>query len=354
VHRPLATAGLVAALVVALCAACGGSESSSSTTQATTTTSTGGSGTGTGISVGLVTDVGGLNDRSFNFLANQGLQRAESQLGVRGRVLSSKSGGDYVPNLSTLAQQHYDLVIGVGFPMAKAMEQVANRFPDVRFAIIDSSQAAMKTKPQNVRGLLFEEQEAGYLVGYLAGLLERQQAGAKQTISSVGGQKIPPVDRYLAGYRAGALKADPGITVLNAYSQDFVDQAKCKELALDQIARGSDTVFAAARQCGLGALAAAGEKNAWGIGVDADRSYLGPHILTSAVKKVDAAVFQTIQQAQAGGFTGGEDAVFDLASGGVGIGKVSARVPADIVQRVTALEDQIAAGTVTDIPTTLP
>ena len=209
-------------------------------------------------------------------------------------------------------------MIAVGFLMASALEKVAARYPDTNFAIIDYSQADMTTKPKNVRGLLFKEQEAGYLVGYLAGLLAKDEAGAKQVIGSVGGQKIPPVDRYIAGYQAGAKKANPGITTLNSYSQDFVDQAKCKELALDQIARGAHVIFQVAGQCGLGALSAAKEKNVRGIGVDADQAFLGEHVATSALKKVDEAVFQTVQEVVDGGFNGGEDTIFDVASGAVG------------------------------------
>ena len=134
--------------------------------------------------------------------------------------------------------------------------------------------------------------------------MTKQEAGSKQVIGSVGGQKIPPVDRYIAGYQAGAKDAVPGITTLNAYSQDFVDQAKCKEAALDQIARGAHVIFQVAGQCGLGALSAAKEKNVRGIGVDADQAYLGPHILTSALKKVDVAVFETIQSVQDGSIRG--------------------------------------------------
>ena len=137
----------------------------------------GGGSAGEGIKIGLVTDIGGLDDRSFNFLANKGLQRAERELGVTGRVVVSKSDTDYVPNLTTLAKQDYDLVIAVGFLMASALEKVAARYPDTNFAIIDYSQADMTTKPKNVRGLLFKEQEAGYLVGYLAGLLDEGRGG---------------------------------------------------------------------------------------------------------------------------------------------------------------------------------
>ena len=312
-----------------------------------------GAGGGEAIRIGLVTDIGGLDDRSFNFLANKGLEQAEKELGVEGRVVISRANADYVPNLSRLAQQGYDLVIAVGFLMAESVETVAKRFPDVDFAIIDSSQADMKSKPKNVRGLLFKEQEAGYLVGYLAGLVTKAEGGTKQVIGSVGGLKIPPVDRYIAGYQAGAKKANPAITTLNQYSQDFVDQAKCKELALDQIARGAHVVFQVAGQCGLGALSAAKEKNARGIGVDADQGYLGDHILTSALKKVDVAVFQTIQDVQAGGWNGGEDTIFDVASGAVGIGEIAPDVPAEAVAETKRVQDDIASGAIADIPETV-
>ena len=314
---------------------------------------TAGAGGGASIKVGLVTDIGGLNDRSFNALANEGLQQAQDELGIENRVLVSRSNQDYVPNLSSLAKQNYDLVIAVGFLMADAVAVVAPRFPDTKFAIVDFSQAGLKGKPMNVRGLLFKEQEAGYVVGYLAGLINARESGSRQVISSVGGLKIPPVDHYIAGFQAGANEANPNITTLNGYSQDFVDQAKCKEVALDQIAQGSDIVFQVAGGCGLGALDAAREKNLWGIGVDADQSYLGDHILTSALKKVDVAVFQTIQSAQDGSFQGGEDSVFDIASGAVGIGKISDKVPADIASKVQQVQEDVAAGRVASIPDVL-
>ena len=360
--RALLWLSLLAALVAALAvlAGCGsddddGDAGGTVETPIATETSGGdtGSGSGPSIKVGLVTDIGGLNDRSFNFLANQGLERAKEQLGVEGRVLVSRANSDYVPNLSTLAQQDYDLIVGVGLLMAESVETVADQFPEANFAIIDFSQAAMETKPTNVRGLLFKEQEAGYLVGYLSGLVVAESAGANQTISSVGGQKIPPVDRYIAGFQAGAKKANARVTTLNGYSQDFVDQAKCKEIALNQIARGSSVVFQVAGQCGLGALNAAKEQNASGIGVDADQGYLGEHVITSALKKVDVAVFQTVQAAQDGSFSGGEDSVFDVASGGVGLGEIAASVPAYIVAKAKQVQGQIAAGEIADIPETL-
>ena len=305
---------------------------------------------GKSIKAGVVTDIGGLNDRSFNFLANKGLEDAEGDLGVEGRVLISKSNGDYVPNLSTLAQQQYDLTVGVGFLMADAVATVAGKFPQNNFAIVDFPASGLKGKPQNVEGLLFKEQEAGYLAGYLAGLWAKDNNAT--TVSTVGGQKIPPVDHYIAGFQAGAKKANPGIKTLNAYSQDFVDQAKCKEIALDQIAQGSKVVFQVAGQCGLGALDAAKEKGVQGIGVDADQAYLGDFILTSALKKVDVAVFDAIKRVQDGKFKGGTDVIATVENGGVGLGQIG---PAgtkyeDQIKDVT---DQLAAGDIKDIPDTV-
>ena len=314
----------------------------------------GGGGTSTSeakaIKAGLVTDIGGLNDRSFNFLANKGLETAESELGTTGRVFLSKSNGDYIPNLTTSVQGQNDLTVGIGFLMGEAMATVAKKFPDNKFAIVDFSAAALKGKPQNVQGLLFKEQEAGYLVGYLAGLWAKDNNA--DTVSTVGGQKIPPVDHYIAGFQKGATDANPGIKTLNGYSQDFVDQAKCKEIALDQIAQGSKVVFHVAGQCGLGALDAAKEKGVQGIGVDADQAYLGEHVLTSALKKVDVAVFDAIKRVQDGKFKGGTDFISTVENGGVGIGKISA-AGQKYADQIKQVQDDIASGKISDIPDTV-
>ncbi|MDX6477737.1 MAG: basic rane protein [Gaiellaceae bacterium] len=334
------------ALLALVAAGCGGSSKSSSSG------TTGGSATGGGktLKIGLVTDTGQLNDRGFNHLAYLGLQRAQQQLGVQGRVFESTSNAEYVPNLSRFAQLGYDLAIGVGYTETNAMDAVATKFPDRKFAIVDVANADMKHHPKNVVGLLFKEQEVGYLAGYLAGL-EAKRKGAK-LVSSVGGQKQPPVDRFIAGYQAGAKKAYPGVTTRNNYSDNFDDQAKCKEIALNQIAAGSVVVFQVAGGCGLGALDAAKETGIWGIGVDADQSFLGPHILTSATKGVDTAVFDTIKSIQDGSFKGG-DKVFGLAQHGVALGKISPKVPKSEVDAVLKIRDEIVAGTAGPIPTTV-
>jgi len=340
-----AFAALAALAAASLAAGCGGGGSSSGST---TSSSAAGK-----PYVVLVTDINQLNDHGFNQLAYQGLKRAVRELGIKGEVYQSASSQAYIPNLSTAARKHADLVISVGFDQADAMAKVAKQFPDTKFAIIDVSQADLAGKPKNVEGLIFKEQEVGYLAGYLAGLLEKG-SGGKNTIGSVGGQKQPPVDRYIAGYQAGARKADPGITLLNAYSQDWVDQAKCKQAALNQIADGARIVFQVAGGCGLGVLDAAKEQKVWGIGVDADQSYLGKQVLTSALKRVDTSVFATIRQVLAGKFAGGTNAVFSLRNDGVGLGKVSPQVPKADVAKVRQIAKQIADGQITNIPTEVP
>jgi basic membrane protein A len=340
---------LAVAVGVVSLAACGGSDEQASDTGGAATTAAAG---GEAIKVGLVTDIGQLNDRGFNQLAYQGVKKAERELGIESRVLESASDSDYVPNMSSLADEGFDLIIGVGFAQGEAVDTVANEYPDTKFVIIDVDQTTLPHKPKNVVGLLFKEEEVGYLAGYLAALTAKRAPGS-DTISSVGGMKEPPVDRFIAGYQAGAEKADPGIKLLNGYSQDWDDVAKCKEQALNQIAGGSTIVFQVAGGCGLGALDAAKEKSVWGIGVDADQSYLGPHVLTSAQKKVDQAVFLTIKSIQDGSWEGGRNATFGLKENGVGLGKISAKVPEADRAKVDEVAKEIADGEISDIPTTV-
>ncbi len=295
----------------------------------------------------LVTDIGGLNDKSFNHLAYVGLLNAEKH-GIKGRVIQSKSGSDYIPNLKACVASGAGITIGVGFLMTDAMDAIAQSYPSSKFAIVDVDVTGMKGKPKNVAGLLFKEQEAGYLVGYAAGLYVKATGGTG--VGSVGGLKIPPVDRYIAGYQFGAKKADPGIKVFNDYSNDFVKQAICKEKALNQIAQGSTVEFQVAGQCGLGVLDAAKEKKVFGIGVDADQAYLGTQVMTSALKKVDVAVYSAISKAKAGTLAGGRNAVFNAKVNGVGYGKWSPKVSAKIKSAVAAQFVLLKAGKIKGIP----
>jgi basic membrane protein A len=327
----------------ALASGCGGDDESSATPTETTPTSS--------LKVGLVADAGQLNDNGFNELAFKGLKRAERELGITGRVVEATSAADYVPNMSTLARQGFDLIIGVGFAQGDAIAAAAKKFPETSFAIVDVDQSFLKGTPTNVQGLLFREEQVGYLVGSL-GALEAEKAGGK-AISAVGGFKEPPVDRFIAGYKAGAEAAVPGTKVRWSYSQDWEDQAKCKELALNQIAAGSKVVFQVAGGCGLGALSAAEDEGVWGIGVDGDQSFLGPHVLTSALKGVDSAVFLTIKSLEDGTFEGGKNVVFGIDQDGVGLGTLSPKADQEDVAAVEEVEQQLADGEITDIPTTV-
>jgi basic membrane protein A and related proteins len=340
---------LVALLVLGMgvVAACGSDDEKSSGSDSASSTKT----DKKKIKIAMVTDIGGLNDRGFNALAYKGLQQAKSELGADIRVVTSKSNADYIPNLSSLARQNYDLVVAVGFLMGDATAKVAKSFPNVNFAIVDFPSGALKGKPKNTHGLLFKEAEAGYLAGTMAGLYAKKKGG-DQVVSAVGGQKVPAVDAYAAGYAAGAKKANPGVKTLFSYSQDFVDQAKCKEIALNQIDQGSQVVFAVAGQCGLGALDAAKEKNVQSIGVDADQGYVNGNVMTSALKKVDVAVFDTAKDIQDGKFKAGTDTVFDVKSGAVGLGKVNA-AGQPFEADVKKVQEQITSGQITDIPTEL-
>ena len=305
------------------------------------------------IKVGDVTDIGGLNDHGFNHLSYTGLQRAKKALKVQTRVYITNSASDRLPNLARAAQSN-QLVFGTGFLMFDSIGKVAKQYPNVKFVGIDIPvDAVPEGRLPNLRGVVFKEQEAGYLVGYIAGLeIKRHPYKGKQVVAAVGANKVPAIVRFLAGYRAGAKKANAKVKVHLVYANDptFSDQAKCKETTLNEIGRGAGVVFEAAGGCGLGGLNAAKQKHVWGIGVDADQSYLGPHILTSATKKVDVGVYDTIKAYKANprGFRGARDVTFSVKNNGVGYGKLSSRLSradrAYITKRANAIKKLIAQG----------
>jgi basic membrane protein A and related proteins len=298
---------IVAALSVALV---GTASSSAASTKASSFT------------LGIVADTGGLNDHGFNHLAYEGSIEAHKKLGVKTQVLQATSSSDYVPYLTKEAEAGDQLVVAVGFDFIQALGSVAKEFPKTKFAIIDTPASAIAGKPKNVEGLTFLSQQSGYLVGYLSGLISK--AKGYTTISSVGGQDIPSVTSYIAGYQAGGKAADPSLKFLNGFSDDFADAAKCETIADNQIQQGSKIVFQVAGGCGLGALQAAKQKGDYGIGVDADQGYLGSYILTSALKKVDIAVEAATAADLKGKFDAGGDIVNSVKTGGTGYGVLDA------------------------------
>ena len=338
--------GISLLMLLSLLTACG----------ATSTTGTGGGSTTKKIRVGLVTDVGGLNDRGFNHLAYLGLQKAQTDLGVHGDVTESHAASDYVPNLTNYASKKYDLVIAVGFLMASAVGQVSEQYPNVKFAIIDATPADAQGNSvdrSNVVSLLFKEQEAGALVGVLTGMLEKQGKTPKQAhkVGAVGGQKIPPVDHYIAGFQWAMKMEDPSSTVFVDYSDDFTDPTKCSDKTNSQISRGADVVFQVAGGCGLGVLTTAQDKGIWSIGVDTDQAAVSQSVIASAVKRVDTAAYDAIKSVNDGSFKAGVS-TFSLSNDGVGFVKGNIPIPADIQAEIDKVTGEIKSGSVT-VPDTV-
>jgi basic membrane protein A and related proteins len=297
--------------------------------------------------VGVVIPAAVIAEGAAGRAVVKGVERAVDRLGVSARVLTPGWKEGFGSSLGYLGRQRYDLVIAASMAPDE-VRRVAPRFPDTTFASLDFPVEELGSSP-NVRGTVFHDEQAGYLAGYLAGLLERRRPG-RDVVSSVGGHKIPQVDHFIAGFQAGARRASPGARILNGYSDDFIDPARCRAVARSQIARGSRVVFQVAGRCGLGTLEAARVGGVWGIGVDSDQASVGPQVLTSALKRFDVAVFETIRAAQRRALAGGRNTVFDLENGGVGLGRISPKVPAAVVAQVRRVQRQIAAGSIT-IPT---
>jgi basic membrane protein A len=322
----------LAALTAALCATAGFVSSGAAAPQAS-------------FKAGLVSDVGRFNDKGFNQLQLIGIKRAAAKLKIQYRAVESRSAGDYLPNLASLARSGYNIVISAGFLLNDATEQAAAQFPNTKFAITDYSASNFKSHPANIEGITYATQQNSYLIGCLAA--HEAAVKGKKNISAVGGLKIPSVDSFIAGYRAGAGKCVPGTTVQIGYSQTFTDPAACKSIAENQIAAGSQVVFPVAGPCGNGALDSAKEHGRWGIGVDVDQSFLGPYILTSAVKKVDVGIFLAVKGAKSGkGYKGGKDLVFNMKNGAVALGKFSPRahLKKAWLAQVAVLKKQIISG----------
>ncbi|TMD14541.1 MAG: BMP family ABC transporter substrate-binding protein [Chloroflexi bacterium] len=328
----------------ALLSACGGTGSPGASASKT-------------IKVGLVTDIGGLNDKSFNHLAYVGLQKAKSDFGVQGDVTESHSGDDYVPNLTNYASKKYDLVIGVGFLMQQAVGTVSGQFPSVHFAIIDGAGTdanGTDLKHSNVESLFFKEQDAGALVGVISGVLEKDGATPKKShkIGAVGGVSIPPVNHYIAGYKWAAKMEDPSVKVFVGYSNNFTDPAKCAGVASSQISQGADVLFQVAGGCGLGVLQSAGQAHVYSIGVDADQKDADASVIASALKRVDVATYDAIKGVKDGTFQGGA-LTFSLQNDGVGYQADNLQLPSDVMTAVQDVSAKIKSGALTppaDIP----
>jgi basic membrane protein A len=304
----------------------------------------------TKVRIGLVTSTAGVHDNGYNQLANQGLQKAVTDLGVQVDISESKITGDYAANLEKYAAQGYDLVVAVGpsAAMQQAVGAVAGKHRDVHFAIVDGYGTDAKgadLKHTNVASLLFSEQEAGALAGVVSGMLMKSGGTPKktETISAVGSVKSDLIDRYIAGYTWGAQWEDSSVHVLVDYSNNLVDPTKCRDTALSQIGQGAQIVFEAAGGCGLGALLAAGDKGVLSIGSDTDQKTASGSVVASAVKRVEVATYAEAQAVKSGKFTGGAQ-LFDLKNGGVGLAPGNHDLSQGVLDEVKSVSDKITSG----------
>src|SRR5436853_2068278 len=326
----------VAAVVLMVAMACGGTNNPGTSKQ---------------YKIGLVTDIGGLNDKSFNHLAYVGLEKAKTDFGIKDDVTESKSGNDYVNNLTDFATKKYDLVIGVGFLMQEAVGTVSGQFPYIHFAIIDGAGTDAKgvdLKHLNVQSLYFKEQDAGAMVGVMAGWMEKNGKAKKNkhVIGAVGGISIPPVDHYIAGYKWAAKMEDPSIQVKIGYSNNFTDPAKCKGVAKSQVDANADILFQVAGGCGLGVLQQAGQSGVYSIGVDADQKDADPSVIASALKKVDVATYTAIKNVVNGQFQAGA-LTFSIANEGAGYSVDNVTIPSDIQAELDKVQGEIKSGQIT-------
>ena len=296
--------------------------------------------------VAFVTDIISTNPHDLRGAIYLGFLRAVKEFSVQGRAVQRNPVQGLGQTLTALARQRYDLIF-TGLPNSdqelQGIGAVAASFPQSRFAILLPIQA-LRSRPKNVQGSLWRVEEPSYLAGYLAALMERRRPG-RDVIGSVGGYPVSEVDSFIAGFQAGARKADPGITTLRGYALDFLNAAKCKAVARSQIARGAGVVFNVAGLCGLGTLQAAKEQHVWAIGVDVDQSFLGPQILTSVLKGAQGQdIYLTIKALTQGRLRTGGNSVWDLANGAVGLGKISPKVPHSFIRLLNKVRAEIVAG----------
>jgi basic membrane protein A len=305
------------------------------------------------IRVGLVFDVGGLGDQSFNDSAHRGLQKAKEDLGVEIEFVEPSAGADRESLMRQYAAQGYSMVIGVGFLFSDDITKLAKQFPNVKFACVDYNLPQGETAPPaNLAGLRFREHEGSYLVGAIAGLVTK----AKK-VGFVGGMKIPLIRKFEAGYEAGVKQVCPDCEILSGYAgvepTAFNDPTKGKELALTQYSRGADIIYHASGNTGTGVFNAAEQEKKMAIGVDSDQFHVAPCcVLTSMLKRVDVSVFEAIKSLKEGKFEGGIRE-FGLAEDGVGYvydDNNKARIPEDVITKVNDLRQKIISGEI-KVPT---
>lgn len=288
------------------------------------------------VKIGIVTDVGGVNDGSFNESAWNGLKKAEKKLGIEAKYLESKTDADYQPNIETFIDEDYDMIVCIGYKLAKALTKAAKNNPDKKFAIVDDASLA---KEKNVTSLMFEAAQSSYLVGYAAGLTTKTN-----NIGIVLGMSTDLMHEFGYGYVAGAIDANKDIKVQQINANSFADTAAGKTAANTMISNGADIIFHAAGGTGLGVIDACKEAKIWAIGVDSDQSKVAPDtILTSAMKRVDNAVYAIAKATKEGKVKAGVEH-FSLKDGGVDIAPTTKNLAPEVIEKVKEVKKKIIAG----------
>ena len=310
--------------------------------------------------VGMVTDVGGLGDGSFNDGCFAGMKQAEKEGIAKINVVESKQMTDYVPNLSGLGEDGAKLVFAVGFLMNDAVIEAATNNPDTMYAGIDLW-FDPSTVPANLKGITWKEQEAGYLAGVVAGLMTKKYASVsdklnnENVIGAVLGMDIPPVERYFVGFYMGAKSVNPDVEVRSVVTGTFADQAKGKEATYAMVESGADIVIGIAGLTGLGMINAATEKGILAIGADIDQNSLAPDtVLTSALKGTTTATYLTIKDFSEGNFQGGSNSTYGLKEGAIDIAPFhgfDSIVPAEVKDAVKEAKRKIISGEIV-VPST--
>jgi basic membrane protein A and related proteins len=315
---------------------------------------------GAKLKVGLVTDVGGVNDKSFNQSAWAGTQKGAKEFNMDAKFIESKQPTDYEKNIDQFATEKYDVIITVGFLMGDATAVKAKQYPNIKFAIIDNAYFPTKgvaycddTKKdcyddgglKNVTSLMFQEDQVGFQAGVLAGGMTKSG-----TVCTVSGMEIPPVVRFVVGFQNGAKWMKPDVKTLNVYIPSFTDPAKGKEVGNSMIGQGCDVVFGVGGNTGNGGLLAAKEKGLMAIGVDVDQYLTYPEVkdalLSSAAKNVDAAVYEFLKAvngktSKAGVFTA------NLSNGGIGLAPYhdwDSKIPQAVKDKVKQATDDLKSG----------
>ena len=288
--------------------------------------------------VSMITDVAGVNDHSFNQSAWEGLQRAEKELGVKVKYLESKQDADFTTNVETLVDEGTDLIIGVGSKLAPTIEQAAKDYPEQKFVIVDET---YENIPENVEAILFKAEQSAFLVGLIASKMTKTN-----NVGFIGGIDMSVINTFKYGYMAGVKTGNANCNIQSQYANSFTDQAKGKAIANQMISSGVDTIFIAGGDVGTGAIEAIKESNKYAIGVDRDQSDLAPdNVLTSAIKRVDVGVYETVKNFIEGNFKGGSEIVYGLKEGAVGISDTTSNlVPKDIIDYVNEEAKKLESG----------